>query len=53
MLNYANSVATFNLNVDDVVILADGTKLQIQSINGNDIVGLEIDSSGNVTSVQR
>ena len=53
MLNYANSVATFNLNVDDVVILADGTKLQIQSITGNDIVGLEVDSSGNVTSVQR
>ena len=53
MLNYANSVATFNLNVDDVVILADGTKLQIQSIVGNDIIGLEIDPSGNITSVQR
>lgn len=52
MLNYANSIATFNLNVDDIVILGNGKKYNIQSINGDIIIGLEIDDSGNVTMNQ-
>lgn len=52
MLNYANSVATFNINVDDVVVL-NNERYQVQAINGNTIVGLVIDANGQVTNIQQ
>lgn len=52
MLNYANSVATFNLNTDDIVVLDDGRRFKIQSINGDQIVGVELDTNNQETTLQ-
>lgn len=52
MLNYANSVATFNINTDDVVVLGDGRRFQIQSVNGTQIIGLELDANNQVSQLQ-
>lgn len=48
MLNYANSVATFNLNVDDIVTIGEQYKYKIQLINSNQIIGNIVNSEGNI-----
>lgn len=48
MLNYANSVASFNLNIDDIVVIGN-RKYKIKSINENQIIGNIVDSNENVT----
>ena len=53
MLNYANSVATFNLNADDVVVLSDGNRFKIQSINGDQIIGVQLDNNNQETTLQK
>ena len=53
MLNYANSVATFNLNADDVVVLSDGSRFKIQSINGDQIIGVQLDNNNQETTLQK
>jgi hypothetical protein len=41
MLNYANSVATFNLNVDDIVVVGNN-RYKVTAINGNSISAIDM-----------
>ena len=51
LLNYAKQVVTFELNNDDIVVVGN-KKYKILSVNGENIVGLELDANGNPTALQ-
>ena len=51
LLNYAKQVVTFELNNDDIVVVGN-RKYKILSVNGENIVGLELDANGNPTALQ-
>lgn len=52
MLNYANSVATFNLNIDNVIVV-NNVRYKVQAINGNQIIAFELDQNGQITQIQQ